>query len=79
MQTPRAEMKLNFERDKLVNKLQQLQSDMSVGRIILASLSNPTARKRPSRDSRKRLMRHMSGSESLEKKIRILDDMENEN
>jgi hypothetical protein len=30
LHSPRAEMKLNFERDKLVNKLQQLRNDMGV-------------------------------------------------
>lgn len=79
MQNPRAEMKLNFERDKLANKLQQLRSDISVwenniGFFKLSESSEETLQgfqeKIDSAHERIRL---------FEMKIRMLDDMDNAN
>ncbi len=79
IQTPRAEMKLNFERDKLVSKLQQLQSDISVwenniGFFKLSKSSEDTVQ-----GFHEKINSAHERISSLEKKIRILDDMENAN
>ncbi|MDX2432301.1 MAG: DUF349 domain-containing protein, partial [Bacteroides sp.] len=79
MQTPRAEMKLNFERDKLVNKLQQLQSDIKVwenniGFFKLSSSSEGTLQ-----GFHEKIESAHERIKSLEQKIRMLDDMENAN
>ena len=79
IQTPRAEMKLNFERDKLVSKLQQLQSDISVwenniGFFKLSKSSEDTVL-----GFQEKINSAHERISSLEKKIRILDDMENAN
>ena len=72
-------MKLNFERDKLVSKLQQLQSDISVwenniGFFKLSSSSQDTVS-----GFREKIDSAHERISALEKKIRMLDDMENAN
>jgi len=77
LQSPRAEMKINFERDKLVNKLQQLKSDIGVwenniGFFKQSESSEDTIQgfNEKIEDARRRI--HI-----LEEKLRVLDDMEN--
>ncbi|PID91973.1 MAG: DNA primase [Bacteroidetes bacterium] len=76
---PRSGMKMNFERDKLSNKLQQLKSEIAVwenniGFFKQSDSSNETiaAFHEKIADAHERI-------KLLEQKIRILDDMENAN
>jgi hypothetical protein len=76
---PRAEMKLNFERDKLVNKLQQLRNDMSVWENNIGFFKQSDSSEGTIHGYQEKIDDAHRKIEVLEKKIRILDDMENEN
>ncbi len=77
--TPRGEMKLNFERDKLVNKLQQLRNDMSVWENNIGFFKQSDSSEGTIQGFQAKIDEAHNRIEVLEKKIRILDDMENEN
>jgi len=79
IQTPRAEMKLNFERDKLVSKLQQLQSDISVWENNIGFFKLSKSSENTVQGFHEKINSAHERISSLEKKIRILDDMENAN
>jgi len=76
---PRAEMKLNFERDKLVNKLQQLRNDMSVWENNIGFFKQSDSSEETIQGFQEKIDQAHERIEVLEQKIRILDDMENEN
>lgn len=76
---PRGEMKLNFERDKLVNKLQQLRNDMSVWENNIGFFKQSDSSEGTIQGFQAKIDEAHKRIEVLEKKIRILDDMENEN
>lgn len=76
---PRSEMKLNFERDKLVNKLQQLRNDMSVWENNIGFFKQSDSSEDTILGYQEKIDEAHRRIEVLEKKIRILDDMENEN
>jgi hypothetical protein len=76
---PRGEMKLNFERDKLVNKLQQLRNDMSVWENNIGFFKQSDSSEETIHGYQEKIDEAHRRIEVLEKKIRILDDMENEN
>ena len=76
---PRAEIKLNFERDKLVNKLQQLRNDMSVWENNIGFFKQSDSSEDTIQGYQEKIEEAHQRIEVLEKKIRILDDMENEN
>jgi len=76
---PRAEMKLNFERDKLVNKLQQLRNDMGVWENNIGFFKQSDSSEETIQGFQEKIDAAHERIEVLEKKIRILDDMENEN
>jgi len=76
---PRAEMKLNFERDKLVNKLQQLRNDMGVWENNIGFFKQSDSSEETIHGYQEKIDDAHRRIEVLEKKIRILDDMENEN
>ncbi len=79
LQTPRAEMKLNFERDKLVSKLQQLQSDISVWENNIGFFKLSQSSEGTLQGFHEKIDSAHERIKSLEKKIRILDDMDNAN
>ncbi len=79
MQTPRADMKLNFERDKLVSKLQQLQSDISVWENNIGFFKLSQSSEETLQGFREKIDSAHERIRSLEMKIRLLDDMENAN
>ncbi|MFO7671282.1 MAG: DUF349 domain-containing protein [Bacteroidales bacterium] len=79
MQTPRADMKLNFERDKLVSKLQQLQSDISVWENNIGFFKHSQSSEETLQGFREKIDSAHERIRSLEMKIRLLDDMENAN
>jgi len=79
MQTPRAEMKLNFERDKLVNKLQQLRSDIGVWENNIGFFKQSASSAETLQVFHEKIDSAHERIKSLETKIRILDDMENAN
>ncbi|MCP4313246.1 MAG: DUF349 domain-containing protein, partial [Bacteroidetes bacterium] len=79
LQTPRSEMKLNFERDKLVNKLQQLRSDISVWENNIGFFKLSESSEGTLQGFHEKINSAHERIKSLEMKIRILDDMENAN
>ncbi|MEN8156739.1 MAG: DUF349 domain-containing protein, partial [Bacteroidota bacterium] len=79
LQSPRSEMKINFERDKVINKLQQLRSDIGVWENNVGFFKQSDT----SGDTIKGLHDQIDAAHEririLELKIQILDDMENAN
>ena len=76
---PRSDMKLNFERDKLVNKLQQLRNDMGVWENNIGFFKQSDSSEETILGFQEKIDEAHKRIEVLEQKIRILDDMENEN
>ncbi|MCK4991967.1 MAG: DUF349 domain-containing protein, partial [Bacteroidales bacterium] len=76
---PRSEMKLNFERDKLVNKLQQLRNDMGVWENNIGFFKQSDSSEETIMGFQEKIDEAHKRIEVLEKKIRILDDIDNEN
>ena len=76
---PRGDMKLNFERDKLVNKLQQLRNDMNLWENNIGFFKQSDSSEETIQGFQEKIDAARERIEVLEKKIRILDDMENEN
>ncbi len=75
--SPRSDMKLNFERDKLVNKLQQLRSDMGVWENNIGFFKQSDSSEETIQGFQEKIDEAHKRIEVLEQKIRILDDMEN--
>ncbi|NOR34761.1 MAG: DUF349 domain-containing protein, partial [Bacteroidales bacterium] len=75
---PRSEMKLNFERDKLVNKLQQLRNDMGVRENNIGFFKQSDSSEETIMGFQEKIDEAHKRIEVLEKKIRILDDIDNE-
>jgi len=76
---PRAEMKLNFERDKLMNKLQQLRNDMAVWENNIGFFKQSDSSEETIQGFQEKIDAAHERIRVLEQKIRILDEMENEN
>ena len=79
LNAPRADMKLNFERDKLVNKLQQLRNDMGVWENNIGFFKQSDSSEETILGFQEKIDAARERIRVLEEKIRILDDMENEN
>jgi hypothetical protein len=79
LNAPRADMKLNFERDKLVNKLQQLRSDMGVWENNIGFFKQSDSSEDTILGFQEKIDAAHERIRVLEKKIRLLDNMENEN
>lgn len=79
MNTPRADMKLNFERDKLMNKLQQLKSDISVWENNIGFFKQSESSEETLHTFHEKIKSAHERIKSLELKIRIIDDVENAN
>ena len=76
---PRSEMKLNFERDKLVNKLQQIKNDIGVWENNIGFFKQSDSSEETIQGFNKKIDEAHKRIRILEQKIRILDKMENEN
>jgi hypothetical protein len=76
---PRSEMKLNFERDKLVNKLQHLKSDIGVWENNIGFFKQSDSSDKTIQGFHEKIEAAHERIRVLEQKIRILDNMENEN
>ena len=76
---PRSEMKLNFERDKLVNKLQQLRNDMGVWENNIGFFKQSDSSEETIHGFQEKIDEAHKRIEVLEQKVRILDNMDNEN
>jgi len=76
---PRADMKLNFERDKLISKLQQLRNDMNVWENNIGFFKQSDSSEETIHGFKEKIDAAHERIELLEKKIRILDDIENDN
>ena len=79
MQAPRAEMKFNFERDKLANKLQQLRNDIGVWENNIGFFKQSDSSEETIQGFQEKIEAAHERIRVLELKIRILDDMENVN
>ncbi|MGW8314301.1 MAG: DUF349 domain-containing protein [Bacteroidales bacterium] len=79
LHSPRSEMKLNFERDKLVNKLQQLKGDIGVWENNIGFFKQSDSSEETIQGFHEKIESAHERIQLLEDKIRILDDMENEN
>jgi hypothetical protein len=79
MNSPRAQMKLNFERDKLVNKLQQLRSDIGVWENNVGFFKQSAGAEETIQGFHEKIEAAHDRIHNLEEKIRLLDHMENEN
>lgn len=79
LHSPRSDMKLNFERDKLVNKLQQLKSDISVWENNIGFFKQSDSSEETIQGFHEKIESAHERIQLLEDKIRILDNMENEN
>jgi len=72
-------MKLNFERDKLISKLQQLRNDMNVWENNIGFFKQSDSSEETIHGFKEKIDAAHERIELLEKKIRILDDIENDN
>ncbi len=79
MHAPRAEMKLNFERDKLMNKLQQLRNDIGVWENNIGFFKQSDSSEGTIQGFHEQIESAHERIRVLEYKIRLLDDMENAN
>jgi len=77
--SPRSEMKLNFERDKLANKLQQLKSDIGVWENNIGFFKQSDSSEETIQGFHAKIESAPERIRVLEEKIRILDNMENAN
>lgn len=76
---PRSEMKLNFERDKLINKLQQLKNDIGVWENNIGFFKQSDSSEETISGFNEKIEAAHERIRVLEEKIRLLEDMENEN
>jgi len=76
---PRSEMKLNFERDKLVNKLQQLKNDIGVWENNIGFFKQSDSSEETIQGFHGKIEAAHERIRVLEQKIRILDDVDNAN
>jgi len=76
---PRSEMKINFERDKLINKLQQLRNDMGVWENNIGFFKQSDSSEETILGFQEKIEAAHERIRVLEQKIRILDDIENIN
>jgi len=74
---PRSEMKLNFERDKLANKLQQLKNDIGVWENNIGFFKQSDSSEETIQGFHEKIEAAHERIRVLEEKIRILDRMEN--
>jgi hypothetical protein len=79
MNSPRSQMKLNFERDKLVNKLQQLRNDIGVWENNIGFFKQSDSSEETIQGFNEKIEAAHERIHLLEEKIRLLDHMENEN
>jgi len=79
MNSPRAQMKMNFERDKLVNKLQQLRNDIGVWENNIGFFKQSDSSEETIQGFHEKIEAAHDRIKLLEEKIRLLDDMENVN
>ena len=76
---PRSDMKLNFERDKLANKLQQLRNDIGVWENNIGFFKQSDSSEETIQGFHEKIEAARERIRVLEEKIDILDRMENAN
>ncbi|RLD25733.1 MAG: DUF349 domain-containing protein, partial [Bacteroidetes bacterium] len=79
MNAPRSDMKLNFERDKLVNKLQQLKNDIGVWENNIGFFKQSDSSEETIQGFKEKIEAAHERIRVLEEKIRLLDRMDNAN
>ena len=77
LQSPRAEMKISFERDKLINRLQQLKSDIGVWENNIGFFKQSESSEDTIQSFNDKIEDARQRIQILEEKLRVLDDMEN--
>ena len=78
MQNPRGENKIRFERDKLVNKLQQLKNDIGVWENNIGFFKETKSSQDTISEFQVKIEEAHMRIQLLEKKIRIIDELEDE-
>lgn len=78
MRSPKAESKFIFERDKLHNKLQQLKNDIAVWENNIGFIKQTESSEDTISGYQEKLDDGKARIDLLEKKIRLLDQLENE-
>jgi hypothetical protein len=76
MNSPRSENKIRFERDKLVNKLQQLRSDISVWENNIGFFKQTESSEDTLSEFNEKIVDAHARITQLEKKISIIDELE---
>ena len=76
LHSPRADNKINFERDKLTNKLHQLRSDISVWENNIGFFKQTESSEDTLSEFNDKLEDARSRIDQLEQKLRILDELE---
>ena len=79
LNSPRARTKLGYERDKLVDKLQQLRNDIGLWENNIGFIKQSESSEDTIQGYNERIESAHQRIKILETKIRILDDAENEN
>jgi predicted RNase H-like nuclease (RuvC/YqgF family) len=77
--TPKSENKLRFERDKLMNKLQQLKNDIAVWENNIGFFKQTESAEGTISDFNTKIEDAKERIENLESKIRIIDELDDEN
>jgi hypothetical protein len=78
MRSPKAETKFNFERDKLHNKLQQLKNDIGVWENNIGFFKQTESSENTISGFQEKLDDGKSRIDTLERKIKLLDKLEND-
>jgi len=78
LQSPRGDSKLSFERDKLVNKLQQLRNDISVWENNIGFFKQSESSENTIHNFQEKIDDARIRIQNLEEKIQLMDDLENE-
>jgi hypothetical protein len=77
LESPRSEIKIDFERDKLINKLQQLKGDIGVWENNIGFFKQSESSEDTIQGFHEKIEDAHRRIRMLEQKIRILDDMDN--
>lgn len=77
LQSPRAEMKISFERDKLINRLQQLKSDIGVWENNIGFFKQSESSEDTIQSFNDKIEDARQRIQILEEKLRVLDELEN--
>lgn len=78
LHSPKSDVKMGYERDKLINKLQQLKSDISVWENNIGFIKQTDSADDTLSNFQEKLDDARERIEIMEEKLRIMDDLESE-